>query len=54
MKSMNFEFIREACRELPNLGAFAESCAGSDPGNARVRFRAFAKAIHAPEAIDAA
>jgi hypothetical protein len=54
MKSMNFEFIREACPELANLGAFAESYARSDPASALVKVRTFAEAIHRLEAINAA
>jgi type I restriction enzyme, R subunit len=45
MKSTNFEFIRNVCPELANLGAFAETYAYSDPSSAMVKLRTFAEAM---------
>ena len=43
MKSLNFEFLRDAWPDLAALAGFAEQYAHSDPASALVKLRAFAE-----------
>jgi len=45
MKSVNFEFLREANEPLANLGGLAEAVLHIDPGSSLTRLRNFAEEL---------